>query len=155
MRRKKASSSKKTEEIWKRYIFENDFVSRGSIGSALTLQWLGTSDEGSVIPVLTSKSTNSLPGNPAWPRTRRKLRATREERESARVQIFRMYFSCRNVKAVEKKVRADWDSVKKRLTESYRWKMEVTPFQTVHQCKGFRWEARGVWASWVGQRRGG
>jgi len=42
------------------------------------------------------------------------LRATREERESERFQISQKYFGWRNAGAVERKARADWESVRKR-----------------------------------------
>jgi len=62
----------------------------------------------SVAPVLASESARSFSGSPAIPGTHWKLRATREERESERSQIFQKDFGRRNAGAEERRVRADW-----------------------------------------------
>jgi len=43
-----------------------------------------------------------------------KLRATREERESEKSQISQNDFGLRNAGAMERRAKADWDSVRKR-----------------------------------------
>jgi len=72
--------------------------------------------KGSVAPVLASESASSLLWSPAWPGTHWKLRATWEERESERSQIFQKDFGWRNAEAVERRASADWESVRKRST---------------------------------------
>jgi len=52
------------------------------------------------------------------------LKATREERESERFQISQKDFGWKNVEAVERRVRSDWESVKKRADRKWhvlRW----------------------------------
>jgi len=71
----------------------------------------GTWVTGSVAPVEVSESARSFPGSPAWSGTQWKLRATREDMESERSQ---KDFGRRNAGAEERRVRADWESVRKR-----------------------------------------
>jgi len=73
----------------------------------------GTWVTGNIFPVLASESTRSFPGSPAWPGTHWKLRATQEEMESERSQISQKDFGWRNAGAEERRVRADWESVRK------------------------------------------
>jgi len=63
---------------------------------------------------LASESARSFPGSPALPGTHWKFRATREERESERSVISQKHFGWRNAGAEERRVRADWESVRKK-----------------------------------------
>jgi len=49
------------------------------------------------------------------PGTHWKLRATREKRASERSQISQKDFGWRNAGAVERRVKAEWESVRKRV----------------------------------------
>jgi len=70
---------------------------------------------GSVAPALASESGRSFRevqydrGRTHW-----KLKATREERESERSQISQKDFGWRNAGPEERRVRADWKSIRKR-----------------------------------------
>jgi len=108
---------------------EKKFVSTKSsclIFAVVGASGQGTWVKGNVAPVLASESAHSFPGSPAWPGagTYWKFRATREERESERYQISQKDFGWRNAGSVERRVRADWESVRKRADwkwHDFRW----------------------------------
>jgi len=66
---------------------------------------------------------------PTWPGTQWKLRATREERELERSQISQKDFGWRNPGAVDRRVRADWELVRKRADwkwHAFRWEWRLS-----------------------------
>jgi len=77
--------------------------------------------KGEFAPIFASESVSLLPKSPAWPEIHRKLRATREERESERSQISQKDFFWRDTETVERRARAEWESVRKRVD----WKWHV------------------------------
>jgi len=95
---------------------------------------MGTWAKGSDAPVLASESASSLPGNPAWLWTHWKLRATWDERESERSRISQKDLGWRNAGALERRARADWESVRKR----HNWKWHIFRWEWHHASTSFR-----------------
>jgi len=76
-----------------------------------------------------------------------KLRDTREERESEWSQISLKDFGWRNAGGVEKRARADWGSVRKRVIESGMFSDGSNTIPGHVPVQGLNLEARGDRAS--------